>query len=90
MSSKDASILCKDESALHDPEYLIPGVIMALFRWTPHPVIVTIRNNRDYIRVLLYSCCTAITGWGVPLSYHVNLMETQLRKQKAHPARSVT
>ena len=24
-------------------------------RWTPHPVIVTIRDNRDYIRVLLYS-----------------------------------
>ena len=24
------------------------------FRWTPRPVIVTIRDNRDYIRVLLY------------------------------------
>ena len=24
-------------------------------RWTPHPVIVAIRDNRDYIRVLLYS-----------------------------------
>ena len=24
------------------------------FRWTPHPVIVTIRDVRDYIRVLLY------------------------------------
>ena len=24
-------------------------------RWTPHPVIVTITDNRDYIRVLLYS-----------------------------------
>ena len=23
--------------------------------WTPHPVIVTIRDNKDYIRVLLYS-----------------------------------
>ena len=27
----------------------------------PHPVIVTIRDNRDYIRVLLYSY-TTITG----------------------------
>ena len=23
------------------------------FRWTPHPVIVTIRDNSEYIRVLL-------------------------------------
>ena len=35
------------------------------FRWTPHPVIVTIRDNRDYIRVLLYSYYATITGWGV-------------------------
>ena len=33
-------------------------------RWTPHPVIVTIGDNRDYIRVLLYSCYTTITGGG--------------------------
>ena len=33
----------------------------------PHPVIVTIRDDRDYIRVLLYSCYTTITGWGVLL-----------------------
>ena len=37
-------------------------------RWTPHPVIVTIRDNRDYIRVLLYSYYTTITGWGVLLN----------------------
>ena len=37
------------------------------FRWTPHPVIVTIRDNKDYIRVLLYSYYTTITGWGVLL-----------------------
>ena len=36
---------------------------------TPHPVIVTIRDNRDYIRVLLYSYYTTITGWGVLLIY---------------------
>ena len=34
-------------------------------RWTPHPVIVTTRDNVDYIRALLYSCYTTITGWGV-------------------------
>ena len=37
------------------------------FRWTAHPVIVTMGDNRDYIRVLLYSYCTTITGWGVLL-----------------------
>ena len=38
-------------------------------RWTPHPVIVTIGDNRDYIRVLLYSYYTTITGWGVLSMY---------------------
>ena len=33
-------------------------------RWTPHPVIVTIGDHRDYIRVLIYSYYTTITGWG--------------------------
>ena len=37
------------------------------FRRTPHPVIVTIKDNKDYIRVLLYSYYTTITGWGVLL-----------------------
>ena len=36
-------------------------------RWTPHPVIVTVGDNRDYIRVLLYSYDTTITGSGVLL-----------------------
>ena len=27
-------------------------------RWTPHPVIVNTRDNREYIRVLLYSYYT--------------------------------
>ena len=36
------------------------------FRWTPHPAIVTIMDNRDCIRVLLYSQYTTITGWGGP------------------------
>ena len=34
--------------------------------WTPQPVIVTIGDNRDYIRVLLYSYYTTIRGWGGP------------------------
>ena len=38
-------------------------------RWTPHPVIVTLGDTRDYIRVLLYSYYTTITGWGVLLMY---------------------
>ena len=32
----------------------------------PHPVIVTIRDNKDYIRVLLYFYYTTITGCGGP------------------------
>ena len=39
-------------------------------RRTPHPVIVTIRDNKDHISVLLYSSYTTITGWGVLLNYH--------------------
>ena len=33
-------------------------------RWTPHPVIVTIRNNKDCISVHLHSYYATITGWG--------------------------
>ena len=46
------------------------GLDPALYtRWTPHPVIVAIRDNKDYIRVLLDSYYTTITGWGVLLNY---------------------
>ena len=34
----------------------------------PHPVIVTVRDNRDYTKVLLYSYYTTRTGWGVLLT----------------------
>ena len=27
-------------------------LLLVRFRWTPHPVIVTIEDNRDHIRVL--------------------------------------
>ena len=39
------------------------------FRRTPHPAIVTIRDNKDYMRVLFYSYYTAITAWGVLLTH---------------------
>ena len=43
--------------------------------------MVTIRDNRDSIRVLLYSYYTTITGWGVLLKSNVykNLEVTQNR-----------
>ena len=45
--------------------------IYIYIRWTPPlpPVIVTIIDNKDYIRVLLYPYYTTITGWGVLLIY---------------------
>ena len=48
-------------------ELEIPPNYKLWFRWTPHPIIVTISDKRDYIRVLLYSYYTTITG--VLLSY---------------------
>ena len=35
----------------------------------PHPVIVTLRDNKDNIKVLFYSYYTTITGWGFLLTY---------------------
>ena len=43
------------------------------FKWTPHPVIVTIRDHRDYIRVLLFFYYTTIAGWGPPRLYCLEL-----------------
>ena len=34
-----------------------------------HSVIVIMRDSKDHIRVLLYSYCTAVTGWEVLLKY---------------------
>ena len=34
---------------------LLLVLLLLLLRRTPHPVIVTIRDKKDYIRVLLYS-----------------------------------
>ena len=35
--------------------------------WIPHPVIVTIRDDGDYVRILLDSYYTTTTGWGLLL-----------------------
>ena len=43
------------------------GYIGIILGGPPHPVIVTIRDTSNYIRVLLYSYYTTITGWGVHL-----------------------
>ena len=46
---------------------------MVYFRRTPHPVIVTIMDNKEYTRVLLYSYYTTITGRGILLRYTVHM-----------------
>ena len=65
-----------DRSVLHPTELnILPPSLTRVdvkgsrvyLRWTLHLVIVTIRDNKDYIRVLLYSYYTTITGWGVLL-----------------------
>ena len=48
------------------PTSLIMDIPDMLLRWTPDPVIVMSGGKRDYIRVLLYSYYTTITGWGGP------------------------
>ena len=45
--------------------HLTMGITVFL-RWTPHPGIVVIRDDKDDIRVLLYSYYTTITGGGSP------------------------
>ena len=48
---------------------MTPGFLNTFYlRWIPHPVIVTIGDIKDYIRVLIYSYYTTIAGWGVLLS----------------------
>ena len=38
--------------------------LMVKVRATPHPAIVTIRGNGDYIGALLKWNCIAVMGWG--------------------------
>ena len=42
-----------------------------LRRTPPHPAIVTIRENTDYIRVLFYSYSTTITELGAPPNLYI-------------------
>ena len=67
----------------------IPSIF---FRWTPHPVMVTTRDNRDYIRVLSYSYYTTITGRGVLLTYSLLVVAVAVvglsTKHHAHIERS--
>ena len=46
----------------------------------PHPVIVTKKDNRDYIKVLFYSYYTTVTRWAVLLrSRHIEYALNHLR-----------
>ena len=50
--------------------YLLQGPsIDHIAQEDPHLVIVTLRDNKDDIRFLLYSYYTTITWWGVLLTY---------------------
>ena len=55
-----------ESSGLHTLDFETIGVYL---RWTPHPVIVAVRDSKDYIRVLLYSYYATIAGWGVLMVY---------------------
>ena len=48
---------------------LYPENLAIYLRWNPQPVIVTTGDNKDCIRVLLYSYNSTITVWGVLLTY---------------------
>ena len=50
----------------------------------PHTVIVAGRDNKDYIRVLLYSYYSAITGWGVLLK-HMRVRISCLQNMRGAP-----
>ena len=54
---------------------LLVLLLPLIFLWWTPPVIITIRFNGHYTRVLLHSCYTTITEWGVHLKYsksHIN------------------
>ena len=51
----------------HHHHHHDPSLEAKHIRWTPHPVIANMRDDRDCIRVLLYPYYTTITRWGVHL-----------------------
>ena len=68
---QDGPGCCSCMSPQHSRSRPQPGLCMHAYilGGPPHPVIVTIGENGDNIRVLLYSYYTTITGWGVLLAY---------------------
>ena len=50
------------------------------FRWTPHTAIVAIKDNKDCIRVVLFSYYTTIAEWGI-LLIKLQLIPCVLRSQ---------
>ena len=65
---KKCSILMKERNPLLFVIYVrwTPQPIGRRCLWNPHPAIVTTKDNAGHISVLLYSCSTTITAWGVP------------------------
>ena len=65
--------------------YEEPGSVIAKplhlvsLRCTPYPVIATLRDDREYIRVLLCSSFTTIAGWGILLKVLFCLQRTEDR-----------
>ena len=56
-------------SVISTIEIRSPKEITVLVKRPPTPVMVTIRDNKDYIGVLFYSYYTTITGREVLLKY---------------------
>ena len=77
-SPADRSILTEFYKANHwlDPNKIGPMHSHTLGGPPPPSGIVTIRDNRDDIRVLLSSYYTTITGWGVLLTHTLNSTPT--------------
>ena len=51
-------------------------------RWIPELVIVTLRDNKDYIRVLLYSCSITLQGGGGPPNLDIGSASCRTLQQK--------
>ena len=56
----------------------------AYLRWTPHPVIVTMRANGNYIRFLFCYYYTSITGLGGSSLRHIRLAAALPPNPKLH------
>ena len=77
----------------HAPKRCFLGTLEILWassRWTPHPVIVTIRDHRDYIRVIIFLLyhyyrvggppkASSISPWRSPLCLYDQLAGSPTR-----------